>query len=71
MYSRCKQCSQVSVKELKVDGSEEVNEEMIAEGKSEARDSVPTVFLDRTGLVFISNTEQSRTFLYALFIGLY
>ena len=35
VYSRCKQCSQVSVTELKVDGSE-VNEEMIAEGVSEA-----------------------------------
>uniref|UniRef100_A0A8C5F919 Protection of telomeres protein 1 n=1 Tax=Gadus morhua TaxID=8049 RepID=A0A8C5F919_GADMO len=30
-YYGCKQCSQVSVKELKVDGSEEINEEMIAE----------------------------------------
>ncbi|KAJ3599688.1 hypothetical protein NHX12_033644, partial [Muraenolepis orangiensis] len=30
-YYGCKQCSQVSVKELKIDGSEEINEEMIAE----------------------------------------
>lgn len=66
IYVRCKQCSKVSMKDLKIEEAEPINEEMIAQGTSGAPPPTPKNLQSHNStpaemdLAFISRTEQCR-----------